>query len=150
MVGAGVIVAAGLVGASLVSQAGSLELFTVLVIGGLVAWRSKRGDFYKAVADEKAEQVRNQQDELDSLRKLTDITPIIDAVENMTKALARQAELTDAVFAKVADMNGSLRAHGEAMKALADHLILDEAARALLVEAATEKPREPRQKRRTS
>jgi hypothetical protein len=52
------------------------------------------------------------------------------------------------VFDKVADMNGALRAHGEAMKALADHLILDEAARALLATAATDKPHE-RQTRRT-
>lgn len=135
---------------SLVQTSGSLELFVVLIVGGIVAWRSKRGDFYKAVADEKTAENQELRIERDRLKQLTDISPILGALSKMTAALDRHAEMTEQVLAKVADMNGSLRAHSAAMQALADRLILDEAARGLLAEASREKqPPQTRQTRRT-
>jgi hypothetical protein len=151
MVAAGVIFGGGVVGATLIGSAGNLELFAVLIIGGIVAWRSKRGDFYKAVAEEKTEETVRLRAERDKLKELTDITPIVDKLADVTGSLERHAEVTEAVFAKVSDMNGSLRALTVAMEALADRLVLDEAARGLLAEASKDRetPRE-RQRRRTT
>ena len=125
-----------------VIEVGQITDVLVLVVGaclGVVAWRSKRGEFYKAVAEEKSEQVDKLLAENTKLREATDITPIIDTLRGVSVALEKHAKTIDAVFQKVADMNGSLRHHSEAMKALADRLILDEAARALLTEAAARK-----------
>lgn len=118
------------------TQSTNLVLIGAIVVGGIFAWRQKRGDFYKAVAEEKTAETDKLRGENAVLRQATDITPITDALKGVTAALNTHAEMTEQVFEKVADMNGSLRAHGEAMKALADHLILDEAARALLATAA--------------
>lgn len=119
----------------------------VAVIGGIFAWRQKRGDFYKAVAEEKTAESERLRKDNEKLRLATDITPIVDTLHEVVVALNSHAELTKELFAKVADMNGSLRAHGEAMKALADHLIVGEAARGLL-EAAADKPTPPTRRRR--
>lgn len=125
------IVLGSLVGASVLGA---------VFVGGIVAWREKAGAFYKAVAEEKTAEAKRLHEENERLRRLTDITPIVKTLERVIAALDRHSEMTSQVFEKVADMNGSLRAHGEAMKALADHLILDEAARALLATAASDKP----------
>lgn len=121
--------------------AADLVLVAVAVVAGLTAWRSKRGDFYKAVAEEKTAETERLRGDNDKLRRATDITPILATLERVIEALDRHTEMTSSVFDKVADMNGSLRAHGEAMKALADHLILEEAARGLLHAAATKPKR---------
>lgn len=113
-----------------------IEVLVGIVIAGFVGWRWKRGDFYKAVATEKTAEADKLRGETERLRALTDISPILTGLHDITLALERHAKTTDAVFQKVADMNGSLRAHSEAMKALADRLILDTAARGLLAEAA--------------
>jgi hypothetical protein len=118
------------------TQSTNLVLLGAILVGGIFAWRQKRGDFYKSVAEEKKEENEQLKQERDRLRALTDITPILQALHDVTAALERSVELSNQVFTKVGEMNGSLRAHGEAMKALADHLILDEAARALLAASA--------------
>lgn len=109
------------------------------IAGGLAAWRSKRGDFYKSVAEEKTDEVERLREDNDKLRKATDITPITNTLERLAGVLEQVVKTNERVFDKVVDMNGSLRHHGEAMKALADKLILDEAARGLL-KAAAERP----------
>jgi hypothetical protein len=119
------------------TQSTNLVLIGAIIVGGIFAWRQKRGDFYKAVAEEKTAESDKLRDDNAKLRQATDITPILSALEGVTEALHTHAQMTERVYEKVADMNGSLRAHGEAMKALADHLILDEAARGLLAAAAT-------------
>jgi hypothetical protein len=137
MLAAGVFVFGTALAASLLqTQSTNLVLLGAVLVGGIFAWRSRRGDFYKAVAEEKNDENRDLKRERDRLRAATDITPIMETLSQVVQALDRHAKLTEQVFEKVADMNGSLRAHGEAMKALADHLILDEAARGLLKAAA--------------
>lgn len=113
-----------------------LVMLAVAVMAGVVAWRWKRGDFYKAVVEEKTAEIERLRADNERLRHATDISPILATLKGVTDALERHAKMTERVFDKVADMNGSLREHGEAMKALADHLILDEAARGLLSAAA--------------
>lgn len=116
-----------------------LIVLAAAAAAGFAAWRSKRGDFYKAVAEEKTAEAERLRSDNDRLRKATDITPITKTLERLAHVIERSVETNEAVFNKVVDMNGSLRHHGEAMKALADKLILDEAARGLL-KAAAERP----------
>lgn len=123
-----------------------LILVVAVLAGGLTAWRSKRGDFYKAVAEEKTAETERLRADNKTLRQTRDLTPIIETLHGVTAALERHTEMTEKVFDKVADMNGALRAHGEAMKALADHLILDEAARGLLETATKARDRAPRRR----
>ncbi len=120
---------------------GDLIILFGAFIVGIVAWRSRRGDFYKAVAEEKNAENEQLKIERDRLKRTTDITPIVKTLDSVVQALDRHSKMTEQVFEKVADMNGSLRAHGEAMKALADRLILEEAARGLLEEAAKSRRR---------
>lgn len=114
------------------STTSNLALLVVAVIAGLIAWRSKRGDFYKAVAEEKTAETERLRDDNEKLRKATDITPLERRLDRQTEALDRVVQMAEDVVAKVAEMNGSLRAHSVAMEALADRLVLDEAARGLL------------------
>lgn len=109
-------------------------------IAGFGAWRSKRGDFYKAVAEEKTAESERLRADNAKLRKATDITPLRNTLEELTAAIQSVVDTNERVFTKVAEMNGSLRHHGEAMKALADRIILDEAARGLLRAAAEHPP----------
>jgi hypothetical protein len=122
----------------------SLALIVALVVtpcsglaGSFVAFRWGRGDFYKSVAEEKTKENEALKAERDRLKRATDITPILDALTQVTTSLERHAQMTESVFAKVGDMNGSLRALTTAMTALTDRLILDEAARGLLRTAAS-------------
>jgi hypothetical protein len=131
-----VVVAASL----LQTQSTNFVLLGAILVGGIFAWRQKRGDFYKAVAEEKTDENEKLKLERDRLCAMTDITPIVESLHAVTAALERSGELSNQVVTKVGEMNGSLRAHGEAMKALADHLILDAAAQGLLA-AAADKPR---------
>lgn len=144
----GVILAAALAATLLQQQTTNLILAAAIVFGGVFAWRQKRGDFYKAVAEEKTAETERLQAENDKLKKLTDITPITASLDNVSKALERHARMTEDVVKKVAEMNGSLRAHSVAMEALADRLVLDEAARGLLATAA-DKHRTPTRRRAT-
>lgn len=123
-----------------------IEVIVGLIMVGFLGWRWKRGDFYKAVATEKTAEADKLREENERLHDLTDITPILKTLDGITRALNRHTDALDATLGKVADMNGSLRAHSEAMKALADRLILDEAARGLLAEASKPNPA----RRRTS
>lgn len=117
-----------------------LELLVGIIVAGTIGWRWKRGDFYKAVATEKTAEADKLHEENERLHHLTDVTPILAALTGITAALERHAKTTEAVFDKVADMNGSLRAHSVAMQALANRLIVDEAARGLLSEASKAPP----------
>jgi hypothetical protein len=124
-----------------------LILFVGLAAGGFAAWKSKRGDFYKSTAEERGAENTQLRAENLKLRGQKDIEPIMNVLRDVVAALDRQTKTSDAVFKKVADMNGSLRHTGdamrqqaEAMRALADRLILDEAARGLLIAAAERKP----------
>jgi len=126
------------------TQSTNFVLLGAILVGGIFAWRQKRGDFYKAVAEEKTDENEKLKQERDQLRAMTDITPIVQALQDVTAALARSVAMSDQVLTKVVEMNGSLRTHGEAMKALADHLILEESARGLLAAAA--EPHQPRRK----
>lgn len=135
-----------LVASLLQQQSGTVVLVIGLLAVGVVSWRSKRGDFYKEVAEEKTAEADKLRDDNEKLRNATDIRPILRALENVTAAVERSNRSSEAVIAKVADMNGSLRAHATAMEALADRIVLDEAARGLLAAAAEEKPRTPRRR----
>jgi hypothetical protein len=125
---------------TLQTQSTNLVLLGAILVGGIFAWRQKRGDFYKSVAEEKTEENEKLKHERERLRAATDITPIVETMNQVVQALERHGRMTEQLFEKVADMNGSLRAHGEAMKALGDRLIVDEASRALLRTSA-ESPR---------
>lgn len=118
------------------SSLGNLALIGAMLFAAWAVWRTKSGDFYKSVAAEKKEQNEQLRSENEKLRELTDITPIVEALHGVTAALERHAEMTAAVFSKVQEMNGSLRATTTAMQALGDRLVRDEAARALLHTAA--------------
>jgi ABC-type anion transport system duplicated permease subunit len=118
-----------------------------LVVGG-VAWRSKRGDFYKAVADEKSAENVELRRERDEMQARVDVRPIVEALERVMRALETHARTNADVVAKVGEMNGSLRALTTAMDALAKRLITEEAARALLAEAGRD--REPARMRGSS
>jgi hypothetical protein len=128
---------------TLQTQSTNLVLLGAILVGGIFAWRQKRGDFYKSVAEEKTEENKELRQERDRLKAATDISPILETMNQVVQALERHGRLTEQVFDKVADMNGSLRAHGEAMKALGDRLVVDEAARGLL-RAASQQPSETR------
>lgn len=106
------------------------------IAAGALAWRSKRGDFYKAVAEEKTAEADKLRADNTRLRDMTDITPILQALKDVTAALKQTATVQNETLEKVRDMNGSLRATTTAMHALADKLILDESARGLLAAAA--------------
>jgi hypothetical protein len=147
LVGIATILAFAYAASILQQQSTNVIIVGAVILGGIFAWRQKRGDFYKAVAEEKNDENRDLKRERDRLRAATDITPIMETLNQVVQALDRHAKLTEQVFEKVADMNGSLRAHGEAMKALADHLILDEAARGLL-KAAAQAPTAPHRRLR--
>jgi dsDNA-specific endonuclease/ATPase MutS2 len=116
-----------------------------LTIGGLVAWRSKRGDFYKAVAEEKTAEAERLLADNARMHHLTDLTPLRDSQQQIADALERHGELLSATMAKLSDLNGSLRALTTANEALAQKLITDEASRALLREAS--EPAVPRRRR---
>jgi len=118
-----------------------LVVLSAAAIAGTFAWRSKRGDFYKAVSEEKSAENDKLRDEVKSLRAMKDITPIVKALEGVTQALERTAAVQNETLEKVRDMNGSLRAHSAAMQALADKMILEESARGLLAAAAERKER---------
>jgi hypothetical protein len=120
-----------------------LIVLMAAAIAGLGAWRSKRGDFYKSVADEKTAETERLRGENARLRDATDITPLKQTLEELTSAIQSVVDTNERVFAKIVEMNGSLRHHGEAMKALADRIILDEVARGLLRAAATQPPTPP-------
>lgn len=139
MLVAGVMVA-GIVAAALSSPSSGFVLALVAVIGAFVAWRQHPGQFYKELAQERAEENQQLREQNEKLRKATDITPINDTLEGVVRSLERHSKITEQVFEKVQDMNGALRAHGAAMQALADRLILDEAARGLLAAAARKDP----------
>jgi methyl-accepting chemotaxis protein len=140
MIAAGVIVFSAALAASLLqTQSTNLVLLGAVLVGGIFAWRSKRGDFYKAVAEEKTEESNRLRADNDRLRHQTDITPIIDRLEHVASALDRVVEMSEQVVAKVGEMNGSLRSHSVAMEALAQRIVVDEAARGLL-KAAAEAP----------
>jgi hypothetical protein len=128
---------------TLQTQSTNLVLLGAILVGGIFAWRQKRGDFYKSVAEEKTEENEKLKYERERLRAATDITPIVETMNHVVQALERHGRMTEQLFEKVADMNGSLRAHGEAMKALGDRLIIDESARALLRSSAEPPPRKP-------
>lgn len=109
------------------------------IVVAMVSWRTHRGDFYKAVAEEKSAENEKLTGENERLKQLTDVTPILQSLADVAEALARHADTITAVFKttaqvfeKVGEMNGSLRANTVAMEALAERLILDEAARGLL------------------
>lgn len=137
--------------ASSVVQVGHLTvadliLFLGVIAAGLAAWKSKRGDFYKSTAEERGAENTELRAENVKLRGQKDIEPIMAVLRDVVAALDRQTTTSGEVFKKVADMNGSLRHTGdamrqqaEAMRALADRLILDEAARGLLTAAAQRK-----------
>lgn len=116
-----------------------------LTIGGLVAWRSKRGDFYKAVAEEKTAEAERLLADNARMHHLTDLTPLRDSQQQIADALERHGELLSATMAKLTDLNGSLRALTTANEALAQKLITDEASRALLRQAS--EPEVPRRRR---
>jgi hypothetical protein len=140
LVGLLLVVGATFATTTLQTQSTNLVLLGAILVGGIFAWRQKRGDFYKSVAEEKTEENEQLKHERDRLRAATDITPIVETMNHVVQALERHGRMTEQLFEKVADMNGSLRAHGEAMKALGDRLIVDEASRALLRTSA-ESPR---------
>lgn len=118
-----------------------LLMLLVALTGSVIAWRWKRGDFYKAVAEEKTAETGRLREELDQRRRMTDITPIVTTLERVVDSLDKTASVLDETVEKVRDLNGSLKAHSTAVQALADRLVLDEAARALLAESARQKPR---------
>lgn len=125
--------------ASFASLAIVIVGFIAAMFGGFFSWRSKQGEFYKELAQERKDQIEALQKELEQRRLMTDISPITKTLEGVTKALENHTQLTEQVFDKVADMNGSLRHTASAMQALGDRLVLDEAARALLATAAERK-----------
>jgi hypothetical protein len=117
-----------------------LIVLVAAAFAGLGAWKSRRGDFYKSVAEEKTAETERLKADNAKLRDATDITPLKRTLEQLVGAIEGVVETNEAVFEKVGEMNGSLRHHGEAMKALADRIILDEAARGLLRAAANQPP----------
>lgn len=134
-------------------QAGHISLSDLILAAalcgvGLAAWRSKRGDFYKAVAEEKTAEVDKLRDDNQKLRSQTDIRPILKALEHVVEAVERSNRSSDAVLSKVVEMNGALRSHATAMEALADRMVLDEAAKGLLAAAAEGRPLNPAPRRR--
>lgn len=128
------------------------DFLIVVVVGiaaGLERYTSLLDRFRRRSAAEAAAEIAivnlaldRVSDENERLRRATDITPILETLDNVVTALDRHSQMTEKMFAKIADMNGSLRHHGEAMKALADKLVLDEAARGLL-QAAADRPDRP-------
>lgn len=117
---------------------------TVVELAGAIAilfwavasWRTRSGSFYKAVAEERQDEVDKLREELNMRRKMTDLTPIVESLGAVSDALNRHATTIDTLFNKVSDLNGSMKAHEEAMKSLAKQLVVDEAARTLLRTAA--------------
>lgn len=103
-----------------------------VVVAGVFAWRSRRGDFYKAVAEEKTRENETLKRDNQRLHQLTDITPIIDTLDRVTKALERSSDVTQQSVAKLVEMNGSVKANTVALEALASRLVVEEAALGLL------------------
>ncbi len=120
--------------------------FAALCGAGLVAWRSQRGNFYKELAEERGAENNQLRTENKQLHQQRDLTPILERLDHVVEALEQCTATNQQVFSKVGEMNGALRHHGdamkaqtEAMKALTNQVILDEAARALLTTAAERK-----------
>jgi ABC-type anion transport system duplicated permease subunit len=136
VLGLAFVVAATVASSALQSQSTNLILVGAIFVGGIFAWRQKRGDFYKAVAEEKNEENKQLRIERDRLSQKTNIEPIVERLEHVAAALDHVIEMSAQVVEKVSDMNGSLRAHSTAMEALAQRIVVEEAARGLLHAAA--------------
>lgn len=128
------VLAAAFISAPTISG-GDLILIVGALIVGVFAWRSKRGDFYKADAEEKRAENAQLRKERDEMHDRVDVRPIVAGLERVMEALEKHARTNAEVVSKVGEMNGSLRALTTAMDALAQRLITEEAARALLAEA---------------